>query len=243
MRPEITVLPSPDAVASALATRTAAAIRQALDGEPRATLCLTGGSTPEPAYRQLARAEGIDWDRVHVFWGDERAVGPDDEDSNFRMAREALLDPVGLPDTNVHRIEGERGADEAARRYEADLEFFFGDDGVAFDVLHLGMGGDGHMASLFPGSPALGERDRRAIDTQSPPSSPVRHRVTLTYPAFAGARLTLVAAHGAGKREAFADVVGAYDRGVSSDAPPVARVATAGELVWLVDEALADGLV
>ena len=241
MPPQIVVLDSPAAVADALASRTADALRAALASEPRASLCLTGGSTPAPAYRQLAGAPDIAWDRVHVFWGDDRAVGPDDDDSNYRLARETLLDAIDLPDENVHRIEGERGAEEAARHYEGELEVFFGDAPVRFDVLHLGMGSDGHTASLFPGSPALDETERRVVDTLAPPSSPVLHRISLTVPALSHAALTLVAAHGTGKREPFAEAVAAYD-GAATAGPPVARVRPEGELVWLVDRALADGI-
>ena len=241
MPPQILVLDSPAAVADELATRTANALRRALESEPRVSVCLTGGSTPKPAYRQLAEAPDVDWDRVHVFWGDDRAVGPDDEDSNYRLARETLLNAIGLPDENVHRIEGERGAEEAARRYERELEVFFGDAPVRFDVLHLGMGGDGHTASLFPGSPALDEDERRVVDTLSPPSSPVLHRVSLTFPALSRSALTLIAAHGDKKREPFAQAVEAYD-GPPTAGPPVSRVRPEGELVWLVDRQLADGV-
>ena len=241
MPPQIVVLESPDAVADALATRTAEALRRALASEPRASLCLTGGSTPAPAYRQLAEAPDLDWNRVHVFWGDDRAVGPDDEDSNYRLARETLLDAIDLPEDNVHRVEGERGAEPAARLYESELETFFGDAPVRFDVLHLGMGSDGHTASLFPGSPALDETERRVVDTLSPPSSPVLHRISLTFPSLSHSALTLVAAHGEGKREPFAEAVEAYG-GAATAGPPVSRVRPEGELVWLVDRRLADGI-
>lgn len=242
MRPEILVLPTPAAVADALATRTATALRDILATQSRATLCLTGGSTPAPAYRQLAEADGIEWDRVHVFWGDDRAVGPDHADSNVRMAHESLLDAIALPESNVHRIEGEHGSEQAARRYEQTLMEFFGGDGVQFDVLHLGMGADGHTASLFPGSPALGEHDRWAIHTEAPPTSPIRDRVTLTFPALNRARTTFIAAHGAGKQQAFADVLEAYNGARAlDDAPPVAQIQPEGSCVWLVDLELANG--
>ena len=244
MRPEILVLPTPADVANELATRTAAVLHDTLAMEPRVSLCLTGGSTPAPAYRQLAEMDGIDWNRVHVFWGDERAVGPDHADSNYRLARETLLDAIDLPDGNVHRIEGEHGAEEAARRYEHTLQEFFGDDGVRFDVLHLGMGSDGHTASLFPGSAALKEMERWAIDTEAPPASPIRDRITLTYPALASSSTTLIAAHGAGKREAFAAVLEAYEGSVTpNSAPPVSRTRPGDPCTWLIDRELANGRV
>ena len=244
MNAEIVVLPSAAAVAEALADRTAAALRATLEAEPRATLCLTGGSTPVPAYRRLAGAEGVDWDRVHVFWGDERSVPPDHDESNYGMALRTLLRPAGVPDSNVHRMPGECPAPEGATVYEQALEQFFGND-LTFDVLHLGMGDDGHTASLFPGSPALDERDRRVVATQSPPSSAVRDRLSLTFPTLARARLCLVAAAGEAKREAFGRVLDAYDGAppAGGDAPPAARVAPDGALVWLVDRVLAQGLL
>lgn len=240
MNAEIVVLPSPAAVAEALADRTAAALRTALAGEPRVTLCLTGGSTPAPAYERLARAEGIEWDRVHVFWGDERAVPPEDDRSNYRMALRTLLEPAGVPESNVHRMPGECPHDKGAIVYEQALEQFFGDD-LWFDVLHLGMGDDGHTASLFPGAPELNETGRRVVATQSPPTSPVPDRISLTLPTLNRARLCLFAAAGESKRPAFGRVLDAYDG--DGEGPPAARVQPEGDLVWLVDRPLAQGLL
>ena len=239
MNAEIVVLPTKQAVAEALADRTATALRAALAGEPRVTLCLTGGSTPVPAYKRLAQAEGIEWDRVHVFWGDERCVPPDHAESNYRMAQETLLGPAGVPESNVHKMPGDCPPDQGAAIYEQALEQFFGDD-LRFDVLHLGMGDDGHTASLFPGTDALGVTDRRVTVGQAPPSAAVRDRLTLTFPTLAHADLCLVAAAGAGKREAFSAVLDAYDG--EAEGPPAARVRVGGDLVWLVDAALAQGI-
>lgn len=239
MNAEIVVLPTPAAVAEALADRTATALRAALAREPRVTLCLTGGSTPAPAYERLASAEGIAWDRVHVFWGDERCVPPDHEDSNYAMAARTLLGPAGVPASNVHRMPGECAPEEGAVIYEQALEQFFGDS-LRFDVLHLGMGDDGHVASLFPGHDALDVTDRRVVATTSPPGMAVRDRLSLTFPTLARATLCLVAVSGASKREAFTDVLDAYDG--EAEGPPAARVAPDGDLIWLVDRALAQGL-
>lgn len=237
MLPEIVVLPTASAVAEALADRTAAALRAVLDGEPRASLCLTGGSTPEPAYRRLAQAD-LDWDRVHVFWTDERCVPADHPDSNAGMAMRTLIEPAGLPESNVHRFRGELGGDDAAAEMERELELFFGDDGARFDVLHLGMGADGHVASLFPGSEAVRETDRRALSTVAPDGVAVSDRVTLTMPVLNAAQLALFAATGAGKRDAFSAVLHAGP----GEGPPAARVAPIGDLIWLVDRDLGDGL-
>lgn len=233
----IVVLPTAAAVAERLAERTADEVRAVLAVRARAMICLTGGSTPVAAYERLARAEGIEWDRVHVFWGDERAVGPDSPESNAGMAQRTLVGPAGIPETNVHRIEGERGAAVAARRYESCLEEFFGNAKARFDVLHLGMGADGHVASLFPGSPALEERFRRVVATEAPAGAAVRDRISLTLPVLGRSAVALVAATGAAKRDALAAVFG-------DDPPPAGRVVPEnGELTWLLDRALADGIV
>ena len=231
---DMTVLPTPADVARALADRTEAALRAALEGEPRVTLCLTGGSTPEPAYRLLAQAD-LDWDRVHLFWTDERCVPPDDPRSNAGMAMRTLIGPAGIGDANVHRFRGELGGDDAAAEMERELEVFFGADGARFDVLHLGMGSDGHVASLFPGSDGVGEAERRAVSTTAPPTMDVADRVSLTLPVLNAARTTFFAATGAGKADALRAA-----RAGGPDAPPAGRVAPAGTLSWLVDQALAD---
>ena len=239
MNAEIVVLPSKAAVAEALADRTAAALRAVLAEKNRVTLCLTGGSTPEPAYARLAAAEGVDWDRVHVFWGDERSVPPDHPESNYAMARRTLLEPAGVPESNVHKMPGGCPPAEGAAVYEQALEQFFGDD-LWFDVLHLGMGDDGHTASLFPGTAALDEADRRVTVGEAPASAAVRERLTLTFPALSRASLCLVAAAGAAKRDAFSAVLDAYDG--DGPPPPAARVEVEGDLVWLVDRELAQGI-
>ena len=233
--PDIARFHTPAAVAEALADQTVRALRHVLDGEPRATLCLTGGSTPEPAYRRLAGAE-LPWDRIHLFWTDERCVAPDDPRSNFGMARRALIGPAGVPDSNVHRFQGELGGTEAAAEMERELEAFFGADGMHLDVLHLGMGADGHIASLFPGSDALDEHERRAVSTTAPPSMDVPDRVTLTYPVLNAARTTFLAATGEAKREALSAVL------APGSSLPAARFRPAGSFTLLLDQALADGL-
>ena len=129
-------------------------------------VALAGGSTPRAAYMLLATEEyavRVDWGRVHVFWGDERCVPPAHMDSNYRMARETLLDGVPLPAQNVHRMHGEMIPEDAASDYEKTLRLFFGDDLPRFDLVLLGMGSDGHTASLFPGMAILREERRWAV--------------------------------------------------------------------------------
>ena len=161
-------------------------------------VALSGGSTPGPAY-ELAGALKPDWSAVDVWWGDERCVPPDDARSNYRLAREALLDRLAVPPRAVHRIEGELDAEEAARRYDGELR------GVTLDLVLLGLGPDGHTASLFPHDPALEEAERLALAVERPDVA----RVTLTPPPLtAGAHVVFLVV-GAGKadavRRAFAD--------------------------------------
>jgi 6-phosphogluconolactonase len=157
-------------------------------------VALAGGSTVGPAYRKTA-ALAPDWSGVEVWWGDERAVPPDDERSNYRLGRETLLDQLEAPPAAVHRVEGELGAVEAARRYEEALE------DVTLDLALNGIGPDGHTASLFAHAPALEERDRRAVAAE-PGLEPLVARVTLTPPVFAATGLLVYLVTGAAKAEA-----------------------------------------
>lgn len=123
----------------------------------RASLAISGGSTPKLMFEEMAQSP-FDWSRVHLFWVDERGVPPTDPQSNYKLAKETLLDAAHFPAGNVHRIEAERGAELAARLYEADIRQFFRigpDDLPRFDVIHQGMGPDAHTASLFPGQPLI----------------------------------------------------------------------------------------
>jgi 6-phosphogluconolactonase len=156
-------------------------------------LALAGGSTPRLAYELVAELER-DWSRAHVWWGDDRCVPPDDERSNYRLAREALLDRIDRQPT-VHRIETERRPEPAADAYDRELA------GVALDLALMGLGPDGHTASLFPNAPALDERTRRAVAAE-PGLEPWVPRVTMTIPAFEEAALVLFLVVGEDKAEA-----------------------------------------
>ncbi|HYD40652.1 MAG TPA: 6-phosphogluconolactonase [Anaeromyxobacter sp.] len=226
------------AAAEEVARRAAAAA--ALRGG--AALALAGGSTPKALYRLLADAAApfrarVPWPAVHVFFGDERAVPPESSDANARMAREALLShvPVGA----VHRIEGERGAAEAAVRYEDELFQHFGDVPLpVFDVVLLGLGADGHTASLFPGSPALEERRRWVVPAPAG-LAPWVDRVTLTLPVLEAARFVLFLVAGADKANALRRLV----RPRAGEEPiPAAMLRPRGEVLVLADEAAAGDL-
>ena len=200
---------------------------------------IAGGSTPRRLYEVLTVPPIVTrfpWDDVHWFWGDERFVPHDHPDSNFRMVDEALLSVAPIPRENIHAVptEGLSLADAAAA-YEAALKNFYGEDRLdparpLFDVTLLGLGEDGHTASLFPGTPALAEKERWVLGVERPGSEP---RITLTYPALDSSRTVVFLVAGAGKREILA-------RALSGDPNlPAVRVHPVGEIVWFADRAAA----
>lgn len=206
-------------------------LRSTRDGRD-VRIALSGGSTPLRFHGLLAAADGIDWSRVHVYWGDERTVGPTDADSNYRMAKETLLDHVSIPERQIHRMQGEIDPDQAARAYEQTLRTTFGvewPEVPQFDLNVLGLGADGHTASLFPGTTALEERERWVVANDVPQQH--TWRITLTYPILNAARLTLVLAAGASKADAVRDI---FDPN-SQSKPPAAFVRPSGEMIWLLD--------
>jgi 6-phosphogluconolactonase len=189
-----------------LAARLEAAAAEAGRARGRFAIALTGGSVAEAAYPRLAGAR-LDWSRTHVFWGDERAVPPDDPRSNHGLARHLWLARVPVPAENVHRMVAE-GPDlgAAARAYEAELRRVLGSP-PALDVALVGVGPDGHVCSLFPGHPLLAERVRLVAAVEDAPKPPPR-RLTLTLPALFAAELLLVVALGRSKAEAVAEALG-----------------------------------
>ena len=196
--------------AGELATRAAAllasALEDALASRGAAHLALAGGTTPAGAYA-LLRPSG--WEGVELWFGDERCVGPQDPASNYHMAAQTLLGHAS--GALVHRIEGELGAQAAADRYDALLRDRLGD--VVFDVVLLGIGEDGHTASLFPGNPALAERERAAVAVHDAPKPPPE-RVSLTLPVLRSARACLLLASGEGKAAPLARVLAGPDEAV-----------------------------
>lgn len=192
------------------------------------SVALAGGSTPRPIYRELPGMEGLTWDRVAFWFGDERAVEPDDPESNHRMARAALLDRIGVHRGQIHRMEAEReDGDVAAEQYALSLP-------DPLDVLLLGIGSDGHMASLFPGSPALQEERRRVVFVKAP-AEPKR-RMTLTPPVIRSAVFRIVLARGREKADA---VVRALEGPLDPMTCP-ARLARSG--TWILDSDAASRL-
>jgi len=188
----VAVFETPGAVASGAAAAIAELARSAILARGEFHFALSGGTTPRAAYEHLAALE-VDFGKVHIWFGDERAVAPTDPDSNYHMAREALLSRITIPEDNVHRMRGEAtDVEEAAREYAAGLP------GV-LDLALLGMGEDGHTASLFPGSTALDETERRVLPVIGPKPPP--QRLTLTLPVLRAARERMVLVTGAGKAE------------------------------------------
>lgn len=211
----------------------------ATEGPFRMALC--GGHTPGPLYRLLAHADyraRIDWARLQIFWGDERFVPSNSADSNAHMARELWLDHVPLTPNQIHPMPTDGSLDDCAARYEALLKTEYGDDALSparplFDVVLLGVGEDGHTASLLPNEPVLEERQRWVAPV---PHGGAQPRLTLTYPALASSRFVTFFVSGAEK----ARVVAAVRAGASR--LPAARITSDGELLWFLDLSAARGL-
>lgn len=213
--------------------------KRAIEETDRFAVALAGGSTPEATYELLARehADDVEWDRVHVFFGDERSVPPDSEDSNYRMADEALLSHVSPG--GVYRMRGELLPDEAAVAYEAELREFFDTPGrpPEFDLVMLGIGDDGHTASLFPGTPALGVTDRWVAQNPVPKLETVR--ITLTLPVLNAAKAVDFLVAGEGKAETLKEIL---EGDADPEQYPAKLVRPAGDLTWMVDRAAAGTL-
>ena len=231
----VSVYPDADAVADAVASWLLA---QAA-GKERFTVSLSGGSTPKRLYERLASPAYRDrfpWDKTEWFFGDERFVPKDDKDSNFRMVTEAMLSRVPASPDSVHAFDTTLASpEEAAIAYEEELKCFYGADALdparpLFDVMLLGLGPDGHTASLIPGQPVLDERERWATAvTQGRPEA----RLTLTYPVIASSRAIAFLVTGQDKAEMLAHV-----RSGAEDVP-AGRLRSAGEVHWFVDRAAA----
>jgi 6-phosphogluconolactonase len=204
VKPEV-VVDAPEALARAFADRFAAAAHAAIAARGRFSCALPGGSVAETLFPALARA-AVAWGRVELFWGDERAVGPDDRDSNYGLARRLLLDRVQADARRVHRMAGEGDdLEAAARAYEAEMVHVLGDP-PRLDLVVLGLGPDGHVCSLFPGHPLLRERARRVAAILDSPKPPPR-RITFTMVPLELARTTCVAGFGTTKAEAIRQAV------------------------------------
>jgi 6-phosphogluconolactonase len=224
------------AVATEAATRLGRALTAAIAERGKASLALSGGNTPRPAYEQLAAQPGVDWAKVTVLWIDERAVPPDHARSNYRLAKESLLSRAPIPPGQVHRMVGEASDLEAAAR---DYERVLANVGV-IDVAVLGIGDDGHTASLFPGERAVLVRDRTALAIAAAPALEREARLTVTAPVIERIGSVLVLAVGKAKHGPLERV--AAEAGSLEETPSrVMRSVPAGALAWILDEAAAGG--
>jgi 6-phosphogluconolactonase len=243
---EVRVLPDNPSLSRTAADEFLRAARGAIEQRGRFTVALSGGSTPKAIFGLLAADEAtcrnqLPWDKVKVFFGDERHVPPDHPDSNYRMANEALLSKVPIPPGNVHRVRAELDAARAAVEYERELRSVFGSRGgeiPRFDLIMLGMGPDGHTASLFPDSTAL--RERTALVAATWVEKFTSHRITFTFPLVNAAAEVLFVAGGADKADMLFNVLRGDPSGQTYPAQGVRPVA--GRLLWLVDEGAASRL-
>jgi 6-phosphogluconolactonase len=241
-------LPDASTIALAAAGHILDVCSQAIRSRGVANLALAGGGTPRPAYMLLSQPEyisRIDWSRLQVFWSDERLVPPEHVDSNYRLAAEALLSRVPIPPENIHRMRGELMPDEAAKDYEIEMRGCLAacvDGFPCFDLMMVGMGDDGHIASLFPGSSALLEQRRWVVASEhNQPPPPLVPRLTLTLPVINAAEHVLVMVSGDKKAERLRQVLEEDPAGEPLPAqlikPP------RGKLLWLLDAPAASKLV
>jgi 6-phosphogluconolactonase len=245
--PEVQVFPDPVELASAGADRVVRACREALAARGEFAVALSGGETPRLLYERLAeepRRSRIPWDRVRIFWGDERGVPPDDPRSNFRMAQETLLAHVPVAPERVHRMPAE-GPDprQAALEYAGVLMRYLplGPDGwPKLDLVLLGLGEDGHTASLFPGTPVLREA-KQAVVAYRIPGQDV-DRMTLTAPVLNRAREIIFLVSGERKARALQEVLAGPRRPEAAPAQLI-QPQSDGRLVWLVDRPAASLLL
>lgn len=207
----------------------------------RIAICLSGGSTPKRLYELLVSADYVDrvpWPRIHFFFGDDRVVPWDDPLSNVRMVREAFGHGQAAPESHFHFIPSDGGAEAGARAYEATLRGFYGADRLdparpLFDLVLLGLGTDGHTASLFPGKPALAEGSAWAAPVPEAGLEPFVPRITLTFPALGSSRSTLFLVNGGAKRDPLLRLAAGEDL-------PARHATSLGRVSWFIDRAAAD---
>jgi len=242
MKPEIRLFKDLEELSRAAAVLFVEQCARAIGERNRFLVALNGGSTPNRLFQLLATdfREQVDWTNAHIFWGDERCVPPDDPGSSYGQAREVLLSHIRMPDSNIHRVKGELGPLEASKDYSLILKDFASPnlEWPRFDLVYLGMGEDGHTASLFPGSP---------VDVSKPTMPVTAHyqdrpanRVTLTPVVFNGARMVAFMVTGEKKAQTLAEVLsGRYN----PELYPAQRIEPKeGRLIWLVDEDAASRL-
>ncbi len=230
-------VPNAEDVAREASLRIAKTLRDAIKNRGKATLALSGGDTPRQTYQRLAQERDVDWGHVDLFWVDERAVPPTDDRSNYRWAKECLIDPAKIADAHVHRMRAEeKDLEAAAREYEGLLHEHVasGQGGVpSFDAMVLGVGDDGHTASLFPGQPTVEITDRHVVAVGKTEGREMR--LTLTAPVIEQARALFVLAVGAKKTPALERVWSVA--GSLRDTPARVIRNARGSIHWVIDKA------
>lgn len=232
-------------IAVEAAKRIGTLLRDTIKRRGAVTFALSGGNTPRPTYERLAAEPGVDWNKVSIFWIDDRAVPPTHERSNYRMAKEALLDRAKVPAANVHRMMGEAAdLDQAARDYEAVLRKYVqpgsGPDATgvpSFDVAVMGIGDDGHTASLFPGEKAVQVRDRLVLAVSAAPSKGREARLTVSAPVIEQIGTIFVLVAGESKRTALERIWSVS--GSTEETPSRILRDTNANIVWVLDKAAA----
>jgi 6-phosphogluconolactonase len=233
---DVRIVGDPADLAARVARQVALVLDSAVARHGSASIVLAGGRTPRGVYERIVahHRRDVRWDHVHFYWGDERHVPPDDDRSNYRMACDALLDALPVRREHVHPVPTGVAPEQAAEEYERTLRSHFGTDWPTFDLVLLGVGADGHTASLFPGAAALGEFRRWVVATTAPVEP--HERLTLTVPALTHGRSIFVLATGSAKADAVRCGLGA----TSDPRCPVSFMATTGgSLVWWLDGAAA----
>jgi 6-phosphogluconolactonase len=237
--PDIRIFDDPTRLFQGAAEEFASRVTDAVRSQGRFAVALSGGSTPKSLYNLLAQNRSIPWDKIYLFFGDERHVPPDDAESNYRMVKEALLSKVPVPAANIFRIPAENpDANEAAKAYEQTLKQFFkpsGNDFPRFDMILLGMGPDGHTASLFPEIPALQEKSRWVVSDWVEKFK--TDRITLTLPVLNNAAVVMFLVSGQDKASILKEVLEGKQPGELFPSKLIRPVN--GELIWMVDRAAA----
>jgi len=235
MKMDTQVFPDIDALSRGVLKELQGILEEAIASRGRFAIALSGGHTPAKLYGLWAEKSSFrtPWEHVHLFWGDERYVPQDDPLSNYRMTRETLISRVPIPAANVHPVPVNLPTPEkAAEAYEAELRKFFAGEPPAFDLQLLGLGGEGHTASLFPGSPALAEKKRWVAAVEAPAKPP--RRLTFTPVVLNSGRNTFFLVAGADKREILSAIRNEPDSTPSKY--PAARIRPKGPVIWFLDQ-------